>query len=148
MNCQMMRVISSPSSSTIGWATLIFFMTSWSRFVAADHSRADRAVTSADIPLSRVWLQASQTLGLCHEPRLWCGFDRLHQFLDGGNDLVEIAVGGCGKALGDHIIDEAQEALPIAGDIDQEDGLVMQAELAPGEHLEGLVQRAETTGQD
>src|SRR5215469_1429211 len=148
MNCQMMRVISSPSSSTIGWATLIFFMTSWSRFVAADHSRADRAVASAHIPLPQESLPASQALGLSDELRPRRGFDRLHQLLDGGDDLVEIAVGGCGKALGDHVIDEAQQALPVAGDVDQEDGLVMQAELAPGEHLEGLIQRSEATGQN
>src|SRR5215472_8401532 len=111
MNCQMMRVISSPSSSTIGWATLIFFMTSWFRFVAADHSRADRAVASTDIPLSEAKPCASQALGLCHELRPRRGFDRLHQLLDSGYDLVEIAVGGCGKALGDHVIDEAQQAL-------------------------------------
>src|SRR5215469_897441 len=109
MNCQMMRVISSPSSSTIGWATLIFFMTSWFRFVAADHSRADRAVASAHIP--QRGRGTSQPLGLCGELRARGGLDRLHQLLDGGDDLVEIAVRGSGKALGYHVIDEAQQAL-------------------------------------
>src|SRR3546814_2016204 len=46
------------------------------------------------------------------------------------------------------MVDEPQEGLPIAVDVDHHDGLVVQLELAPGDDLERLVQRAEAAGQD
>jgi hypothetical protein len=52
------------------------------------------------------------------------------------------------EALGDGMVDEGNQRLPVAFDIDQEDRLGVQAELRPGQHLEEFVERAGAAGQD
>ena len=56
-------------------------------------------------------------------------------------DLNEIADVVAGKSFGNHVVDQAQQGVPVAVDIQQQDRLGMQTQLAPGEHLEEFVQR-------
>src|SRR6185312_14247728 len=45
------------------------------------------------------------------------------------------------------MLEKADERRPIAGDVGDDDRLAVQAELPPGQHLDGLVERAEAAGQ-
>ena len=45
------------------------------------------------------------------------------------------------------MVDERSKRRPVARDIDDEDRLVVEPELLPGDDLEGLVERAEAAGQ-
>src|SRR5690625_7897171 len=44
--------------------------------------------------------------------------------------------------------DQLDQGLPVAGDVEEDDGLVVQAELAPGKHLEELLQGAQAAGEN
>ena len=109
-------------------------------FAAADHSRAAPRALASCLPQRRSGWAAVFGRGAVSTA--------CDQLLDGGDDLEEAAVRRGGEALGDDVIDKAEQGAPVAGDIDQDDRLVMQAELAPGQDLEGLVQRAEPAGHD
>ena len=51
------------------------------------------------------------------------------------------------EAFFDHAVDHAHQRRVEAFHVEEGAGLVADAELAPGQHLEHLVQRAETAGQ-
>src|SRR5690606_9919875 len=51
------------------------------------------------------------------------------------------------EALGDHAVHHRQQRVVEIVDVEEGAGLVAQAELAPGQHLEHLVQGAEAAGQ-
>src|SRR5579871_3655438 len=148
MKRQMMRVISSPSSSTTGFATLIFFMrggpyTERRRIIAepgcsmpafgGQHQGASIRARAAMFPsrLQPIGLGAGLGPGCCGKGR--------DQRLDARDDRIELTVLGTGEALADDVVDEGDQRPPITGCVDQEHGLVMQPELAPGDDLEGLV---------
>src|SRR6185437_15072683 len=97
MNCQMIRVISSPSSSTTGLATLIFFMSQNSlkgtvveagRGEAADHNHAS-VPTQARAMDHRGTALDQLGLGLQH--RLMRGSERRHQRIDAVDGLKQPA---------------------------------------------------------
>src|SRR3546814_11453846 len=50
-------------------------------------------------------------------------------------------------ARGGLMLDQAQQRVPVAVEVHQDDRLVVQLELTPGDDLEGLVQGAEAAGQ-
>src|ERR1700756_755801 len=74
--------------------------------------------------------------------------ERRNDVLDAVDDAEEAADRGAGEAAVADIADELEQLVPIAADIDDEDRLVVQAELLPGDHLEGLVERAEPARQN
>ena len=45
------------------------------------------------------------------------------------------------------MLEEREQRRPISGDVDDDERLVVQAELPPGDHLDGLVERAEAARQ-
>jgi len=73
------------------------------------------------------------------------GEDR-EQVLDAADRAEMVEDRGVGEAAVDDVVDEAQQLLPVAGDVDDDDRLVVEAELLPGDDLEGLVERAEAAG--
>src|SRR5229473_709241 len=118
MNCQMIRVISSPSSSTTGLATLIFFMArNSSKTVAVEMVRGGSG-------------------------------ERLHKHVDGLDHLEQRARSARGETLLYDMIDERLELLPIAGNVDDDDRLVMQQELLPGDDFKRFLDRADPAGED
>src|SRR5437879_4705056 len=127
MNCQMIRVISSPSSSTTGLATLIFFMARNSLGTVAFNEIAGEAATIVMRRPRRKRGQAglqpmrSDQPGLRFDDRLGRHGQRLHQPIDAVDDLEQSARPGRGEAALDDMVDERQELLPIAGDVDDDD---------------------------
>ena len=55
---------------------------------------------------------------------------------------------GFEEALGDHVIEEGEHVVEEAGDVEDADGLRVQAQLEPGVGLEQLLQCADAAGQD
>ena len=51
------------------------------------------------------------------------------------------------EAVADHAVHDCAQGLPVAGDAERDDRLVVPRELAPGDDLHGLVQGAEAAGQ-
>ena len=54
---------------------------------------------------------------------------------------------GLQEPLVDGVLEEGQERLPVAGDVEEADRLAVQAELLPREQLEQLVERPGAPGQ-
>src|SRR6185312_14025369 len=52
-----------------------------------------------------------------------------------------------GEAVRDGMLEEVDERRPISRDVGDDHRLAVQAELPPGQHLDGLVERAEAAGQ-
>ena len=55
---------------------------------------------------------------------------------------------GGSKALRDDVIDQSDKGVPEPARVQNEDGLVVQPDLTPGQYLEKLVERARSAGQD
>ena len=64
-----------------------------------------------------------------------------------GQDLVEIAGAFGGKAVLDGEIEGAEKAAGPVVDVADQDGFVVQAQLAPGDDFDGFVERAEAAGE-
>src|SRR5579864_2238501 len=62
--------------------------------------------------------------------------------LDAPDHSIAAACPRPGEALGDNVIDQRKERRPKSADIDKNDGFHPKAELAQGDRLEGLVERA------
>ena len=58
-----------------------------------------------------------------------------------------VALVGVQEAFVDHAVEHRDQRRVEAVDVEERAGLVADAELAPGQHLEHLVQRAEAAGQ-
>src|SRR6266404_1707075 len=112
MNCQMIRVISSPSSSTTGLATLIFFMARNSSETVHSTIRGGEAATIVMRRPRRKRGQAglqpwrSDQPGLRFDDRLARRGQRFQQPIDGVDDLEQPARPGRGKAALDDMVDE------------------------------------------
>ena len=52
------------------------------------------------------------------------------------------------EALFNHLINQAPKLVPVAVDVHHDDRLVVQPQLAPGQNLEEIVQRACPAGQN
>src|SRR6266478_3467573 len=154
MNCQMIRVISSPSSSTTGLATLIFFMArNSSKTVAVEMVRGgsgdhSHAPPSTQAQLGGAQPERSDQPGLRLEDRLVGRGERLHKHVDGLDHLEQRARSARGETLLYDMIDERLELLPIAGNVDDDDRLVMQQELLPGDDFKRFLNRADPAGED
>src|SRR5215813_9203743 len=73
---------------------------------------------------------------------------RRNHILDPVDHREQAAAAVAREALGDDLVDQRAERRPIAVDVQEQDRLVMQLQLPPGQHLERLVERPETAGQD
>src|SRR5471032_2040031 len=120
MNFQMMRVISSPSISTTGFFTLIFGIL---------------------LPLEAV--------------ELLFGVRTARHRLESGQHVLDIRhedhvaeVDRIGETIGHDGLQERLEGLPIAALVDDHDRLGVQAQGAPGQDLEELLQGADAARQD
>src|SRR5437899_3829517 len=124
MNCQMIRVISSPSSSTTGLATLIFFMARNSlETMAFDDWRGEAATIVMRRPRRKrgqAGLQPmrSDQTGLWLDNRLGRRGQRFHQPIDRIDDPKQSARPGRGEAALHDRVAEREELLPITGDVD------------------------------
>src|SRR5439155_2609725 len=92
--------------------------------------------------------ELSDQPGLRLEDRLAGRGERLHQHVDRINYLEQRARSARGETLLYDMIDERLEFLPIAGDVHDDDRLVMQQELLPGNDFECFLDRADPPGED
>src|SRR6266851_2133310 len=141
----MIRAISSPSSSTTGWATLIFAINS------SSHKAAPRAGQASQLPENKDRRNARQAEGTT--PRQ-AGLPQAIS-LDRGSEEFRIDVSGLSplysegrhqgryrrdhlqqapclrprKALGHNVIQQDAEWPPVSCDIDEKDRLVVELEL-------------------
>src|SRR5665213_4468641 len=79
--------------------------------------------------------------------RLRCFAHRRGQILDPRQDAIETARVAPGEALVDDMVEKAQQRRPITLDVDDEDRLVVQSQLLPGDDFEHLLERAEPARQ-
>src|SRR5215472_5378980 len=148
MKAQMIRVISSPSSSTTGVATLIFAMSLRSLNARGGPPTSGGATIS--------WARSRASLRACGlsalGPRLHLRLRRRFEYRDqlfrARHDLDRVPHPDRDEARGNGVIDEHQQRSPIARYVHDHDGLVVEAELFPGHALESLVERAEAARQD
>src|ERR1044071_3877132 len=154
MNRQMMRLIASPSSSTMGLATLILFMPvppDRSFEGGPDHrGEACPEASGAEGASAQVAVQlsGSEPLGFAGNDRLRLAADRfediLHPF-DNGNQRQRAPIG---KTVVDGVMDHLDQRIPVAVEIDQDQWFVVQPNLPPGENLESFIKRAHPAGQN
>src|SRR5258705_5140412 len=126
MKRQMMRVISSPSSSTTGWATLILAMNLLGRWRGMGSAAGVwRGPTIASAPRRASGggpLVLDQSGGVRHRrPRL--AGDAVEHLVDLGYHGEQPPAGGGGEALLGDVVDQREQRLPVACDVDQEDRL-------------------------
>src|SRR5215470_12441436 len=151
MKRQMMRVISSPSSSTTGLATLILGMKLLGRWRGAGGAAGVRRgpnIASTPRRASGGGPQGLDQGGGVRHRRQWLAADAVEHLVDLGDHGEKPPAGGGREALLDDVVDQLEQRLPEAVDVDQDDRLVVQPQLPPGQHLEGLVERAEAAGED
>src|SRR5260221_5000294 len=91
--------------------------------------------------------QALDEIGLRREIGLVRGGEGGHARVGAVEDVEQPADRRRGETAVDDMIDQGPEFSPIAGDVDQDDRLVVQPKLLPGDDLEGLLDRADSAGQ-
>src|SRR6266853_1198726 len=159
----MIRAISSPSSSTTGWATLIFAINS------SSHRAAPRAGQASQLPENKDRRNARQAEGTT---RGQAGLPPAIS-LDGGSEEFRIDVSGLSplyrkgrhqgryrrdhlqqasclrprKDLGYNVVQKSAQRRPVTCDIDDEDRLVMKLELLPADDFENFVERSDAARQ-
>src|SRR5882672_5192209 len=115
MKRQMMRVISSPSSSTTGWATLILGMKllgRWRGTGCAAGVRRGQKIASAPGRASGGGPQAlDQSGGIRHRRQRLAG-DAVEHLVDLGDHGEEPPAGGGREALLDDVVDQLEQRLP------------------------------------
>src|SRR5581483_7949742 len=82
------------------------------------------------------------------DPRFVLALQGGNDVLDLGDDVEQPAKAAPGIAMLDDPVDQSQQRSPIAVDADDQDRLVVELQLAPGDDLEELVQRTGPAGQD
>src|SRR5438105_4640509 len=149
MKLHMIRAISSPSSSTTGWATLIFaieFILVYGRTKGAARLDDLRKIKSGVIrgkpepPMHCSQLRVYQ--------RLWAGLERRHEDRDRRDHPEQFSRLRPRKACRDDLIEESAQRRPVATDIGEQDRLVVQPELFPAEDLEHFIESSDTAGQN
>src|SRR6266404_5753088 len=123
MNRQMMRVISSPSSSTIGWATLILGMGFLGRWRGCGSRRlragAEDSIGAPPRKPGRPALDQrglDQGGGIRHRRRRFAGYAVEH-LIDLRHHGEQATADRRGEALVDDVVDQPQQGLPIAVDV-------------------------------
>src|SRR5713226_6670506 len=90
--------------------------------------------------------ELSDQPGLRLEDRLMGRGERLHEHVDRINHLKQRARSARRETILYDMIDERLKFLPIAGDVHDDDWLVMQQELLPGDDFKRLLDRANPAG--
>ena len=97
----------------------------------------------------RLWLSGLGRRRLAAVPRLrrCIRLEAVEQLVRVGGDEQQLAVLLADEALRDRTVAKGEERLEVAADLEEADGLAVQAELRPGHHLEEFFQRAEAARQ-